>query len=121
MLNTITHRFGVLSEAGFREAMEHVVGEAFGAARVGRRVVGGEEELVYGYSSDAVMEGREHMLVEAKSRVDARDIVLLARKAKLYEETWGMKPRAVILGGYVSPFEDESKLGVDAGPCLGEE
>ncbi|BES81134.1 PD-(D/E)XK nuclease family protein [Pyrodictium abyssi] len=127
VLNTIAHRFGLLTETGFREAMRYVVEEALGAARVERLSLRDEEGLVYGYPAtvdiDLVVRDGEHIIVEVKSRVDPGDVAVLARKARLYERETGTRPRAVILGGYVAPsaYEAAARLGVTVRPYLRED
>ena len=127
VLNTIAHRFGVLTETGFREAMKYVLTDVFGVAEVERLIIRDDEGIVYGYPSevdiDIVVRDREHVIVEVKSRVDAGDVAILARKALLYEKKKGVKPRAVILGGYVSTkaYEAGARLGVEVKPYLKED
>jgi len=126
VLNTIAHRFGVLTETGFREAMKHVLAEILGVAEVEKLTLRDEEGMVYGYPSeidvDIVVKNKEHILVEVKSRVDAGDVAILARKASLYEKETGIKPKAIILGGYITSraYETGARLGVRVVPYLKE-
>jgi len=99
----IAHRFGILSEAGFREAMKYVVEDVLGVAKVEKWVYRDEEGIVYGYPATVevgvVVRDREHVLIEVKSRVSRSDIAELYRIGKLYEKVRGVKPRLLIIGG----------------------
>ncbi len=123
----IAHRFGILSEAGFREAMRYVVEEILGVAKVERWVYRDEEGYVYGYPAtvevDVVVRDREHVLIEIKSRISRIDIAELYRIGKLYEKVRGVKPRLLIVGGFVDPvaYEAAAKLGVEVRPLLRED
>ena len=121
---TIAHRFGVLSEEAFREAMRYVVEDVFGVATVEKWVHRDEEGLVYGYPAvvevDVLVRDSEHVLLEVKSRVSKADVSELHRIGKLYEKVEGKKPRLVILGGFI---DEEAKrlakrLGVEITPIL---
>ena len=105
VLAVIAHRFGVLSEEAFREAMKYVVEEVFGVAMVDRWVYHDREGQVYGYPSivevDVVVRDSEHILLEVKSRVSRADVAELYKIGLLYERVEGKKPRLVILGGFV--------------------
>ncbi len=76
----IAHRFGVISEDAFRQAMS-VVEEILGAIRVERWVYRDEEGLVYGRPAvaevDVAIRDGEHILLELKSRVSKADIAEL--------------------------------------------
>ena len=123
----IAHRFGVLSESGFREAMKYVVEEILGVARVERWIYRDEEGLVYGYPSlvevDLVVRDREHVLIEIKSRVSKGDVAELYRIGRLYEKVRGIKPRLLIVGGFIDPqaYEAAAKLGIEIRPLLKEQ
>ena len=117
-LATVAHRFGVLSEHAFREAVKGILQRYFGATAQ-RWSVYDEEGLVYGYPSmvevDVVVRDGVHILVEVKSRVDAGDVVELSRIARLYEKRVGIRPRPVIVAGYVAgkAREAAARLGVE--------
>ena len=123
---TVAHRFGVITETSFREAMKYVLAEVLGVAEVEKLVMRDEEGVVYGYPAeveiDLVVRDREHIIVEVKSRVDAGDVAVLARKAVLYEKKRKVKPRAVILGGFITSraYEAAGRLGVEIRPYLKE-
>ena len=55
LVTVIAHRFGVISESGFREVLRYVVQEVFKVAEVRRWVYRDESGYVYGYP--AVVEG----------------------------------------------------------------
>ena len=124
VLITIAHRFGVLSEAGFRETMKYVVEEVFGTAIVEKKSLKDTEGIVYGHEAiidiDVLIHDKEHILIEVKSRVSRGDIVELYRIGKLYKKTYKVKPRLVIIGGFIDPiaWETASKLGVEIKPVL---
>ncbi len=127
VLNTIAHRFGILTEVGFRDAMRYVLTEVLGVAEVKKLIMRDEEGIVYGYPSevdiDIAVIDKEHVIIEVKSRVDVGDVAILARKAVLYEKKKGVKPKAVILGGYVTSraYEAGARLGVEVKPYLKED
>ncbi len=123
----IAHRFGVLGEAGFREAMRHVVEEVLGVARVERWVYRDDEGFVYGYPSvidvDLVIKDDKHILVEVKSRVSRGDVAELYRIGRLYERVRGVKPYLVIVGGFIDPeaYRAGARLGVEIKPAFKED
>ncbi len=105
VLSVIGHRFGVLSEAGFGEAMKGVVEEIFGVAEVDRWVYRDEVGVVYGSPAvvevDVLVKDGENILLEVKSRVCKGDVSILARKGELYEKVTKVKPRLAIIGGFI--------------------
>jgi hypothetical protein len=116
VMTVIAHRFGVISETSFREGMKYVVEEVLGAAKVSRLLFRDDNGIVYGYPSDvevdvAVRDG-EHILIEVKSRVSKGDVAELSRIGKLYEMKEGIKPRLLIIGGFVD--EGARKLAAEA-------
>ncbi len=123
-LMTVAHRFGVLSEEAFREALSDILERFFGA-RAYRWVVYDEKGLVYGKPSqvevDVVVRDNTHILIELKSRADTGDVLELTRIARLYEEREGVKPVLAIVAGYVSPQARKlaEKLGVKIYTYLG--
>ncbi len=125
VLAVIAHRFGVLSEEGLREALKYVVEEVLGAATVERKVLRDDEGIVYGHPAiveiDVVVRDGEHVIVEVKSRVFRADVAEAHRIALLYERQTGVRPRALIIGGFVDEqaLELASRLGVDVRPQEG--
>ena len=120
----IAHRFGILSESGFREVMKYVVEEVLGVAKVERWTYRDDEGFVYGYPAvvevDVAIRNGEHILIEVKSRVSKGDVAELSRIGKLYEKVVGVKPRLVIIGGFIDPdtYEAAAKLGVEIRPAI---
>ena len=121
---TIAHRFGILSEEAFRQAMKYVVEDVLGVARVERWIYRDEEGLVYGYPSivevDVAIKDREHVLIEIKSRVSKADVSELYRIGRLYEKVEKVKPRLVIVGGFIDPDTQSlaKRLGVEIIPII---
>ncbi len=126
VLAVIAHRFGVLSETEFREAMKYVVEEALGAGRVEKWVYEDKEGIVYGYPSiievDVLVRDAKHIIVEVKSRVSKGDVAELYRKGLLYERVTKVKPELVIIGGFIdsNAYEAAGRLGVRIRPALKE-
>ncbi len=122
----IAHRFGILTEEGLREAMRYVIQEVLGVAKVEKWVYRDSEGFVYGYPSiievDLVLRDKEHILIEVKSRVDRGDVYELYRIGKLYEKTVGIRPRLLVIGGFIEPraYEIATTLGVEIRPILRE-
>lgn len=122
VLTVISHRFGILTEVGFREAMKYVVEEVLGAAKVEKWSYRDEEGFVYGAASDVevdlVVRDKAHILMEVKSRVSAGDVSELYRIGELYRRVTGVKPRLLILGGFID-FKARGvaeRLGVEVRP-----
>ncbi|WP_062662169.1 PD-(D/E)XK nuclease family protein [Aeropyrum camini] len=122
MMNTIAHRFGILTEEAFRSAMKHVVEEVLGAGVVGRWIHHDKEGIVYGHPSivevDVVVKDGQHVLVEIKSQVTQADVAEMHRIGLLYERAEGVKPRLVIVGGFVDERARAlaERLGVEIAP-----
>jgi hypothetical protein len=111
LVNAVAHRFGVLTEEGFREAMKHVIEEVFGVAKIEKWVYNDTEGFVYERPAvvevDLVIKDREHILLEIKSRVSRGDVVELHRIGELYKRVTGVKPRLVIVGGFMDKGVEE--------------
>jgi len=122
----VAHRFGVLSEEAFREAMRYVIEEVFGTARVERWVYRDEEGFVYGFPAvvevDVLIRDSEHVLLEVKSRVSVADVAKLYKAGLLYEKVEGRRPRLAIVGGVVDgdAARYASRLGVGIIRVVGE-
>ena len=105
LLKTVAHRFGVLSEEAFREAMKGILEEYFGATAE-HWTTYDEEGYVYGHPSevevDVVIKDGVHILVEVKSGVDTGDVLELSRIGELHQKKTGYRPQLVIVGGFVS-------------------
>jgi len=78
--------------------------------------------IVYGYPAvvdiDVVVKDREHILIEVKSRVSRGDVAKLYRVGRLYEEVTGVKPRLLIIGGFIEREARDAvaMLGVEIRP-----
>jgi len=122
VLTVIAHRFGVISETGFREAMKYVLQDLFGIAKVEKVTIYDEKGLVYGHPAnidiDILVRDREHVLIEIKSRTSRGDVAELYRIGRLYEERTGIRPRLVIVSGFIDPeaIETARELNVEIKP-----
>ena len=120
----IGHRFGVISESSFRQAMRYVVEEALGAGKVEKVVIRDEEGIVYGHPSivevDVLVKDRKHILIEVKSRVSRSDVAEIYRIGELYRRVKGVRPELVIVGGLIDPdaYSLAAKLGVEIVPVV---
>jgi hypothetical protein len=78
-----------------------------------------ERGFVYGHPStvdvDVLVRDGEHVIVEVKSRVSKGDVAEISRIGSLYEEKEGVKPRLLIVGGFVDKGAAElaKELGVE--------
>jgi len=123
---TIGNRFGVMAEDAFRSALSGILRKYFGV-EAKRWTYFDRDGVAYGYSSvvevDVVVKDSVHILIEVKSRVDRGDVFELVNKAKLYERVEGVKPKLVIVAGYVDKgaYEAARMLGVEIYTYLGEE
>ncbi len=124
LMAVIAHRFGVISEASFREGLRFVLQEVFGVAEVTRLRLRDPDGLVYGHPAevevDALVRDGEHILIEVKSRVSRGDVAELHRIGLLYERAEGVRPRLVIVGGLIdeSARESAKELGVEIRPAF---
>ena len=122
VLTAIAHRFGVISETGFREAMKYVLQDLFGIAKVEKVTIYDEKGLVYGHPAnidiDILVRDREHVLIEIKSRTSRGDVAELYRIGRLYEERTGIRPRLVIVSRFIDPeaIETARELNVEIKP-----
>ncbi len=105
-----------------------VLGQYTAGVIDGREVPGyrDEEGVVYGYPSmvevDLLIKDDVHILLEVKSRVSKGDVTVLYRKGLLYEKVNGVKPRLVIIGGFIEKgaYEASGRLGVELRPISKE-
>jgi len=127
LVNVVAHRFGVLSEEGFRDAMRYVVEEIFGVARVEKWVYNDVEGFVYEKPAvvevDLVIKDREHILIEIKSRVSRGDVMEFYRIGELYKKVTGTKPRLAIVGGFIDKGVEElaKDYGIEIVPIVTRE
>ncbi len=123
-INVIAHRFGILTDEGFREAMRYVVEEVLGVAKVSRWIYYDSRGIVYQRPSivevDLVIRDGEHILLEVKSRVDKGDLLELYRIGKLYEEVNKLKPKLVMLGAFFTKDVNElaKELEIELRPMV---
>ncbi len=124
LIFVIAHRFGVISESAFREAMRYVVEDSLGAGEVERVVLEDREGIVYGHPSivevDVVIKDDKHVIVEIKSRVSRGDVGEVYRIGSLYERVKGVRPELVIVGGFIDRDAARlaKKLGVRIVPAV---
>jgi len=124
LLAVIAHRFGILSEEGLRSSLKYVIEEIFGVAKVGRWIYRDDEGFVYGYPTtvevDVLIRDKEHILIEIKSRVSKGDISELSKIGKLYEKIEKVKPKLVIIGGFIDEdvYDLAKNLGVEIKPAV---
>ena len=122
VMSAIAHRFGVISEASFREGMKYVVEDVLGVAEVSKFVARDDEGLVYGHPCevevDVVVKDKVHVLIEVKSRVSRGDVAELYRIGLLYEKLKGVKPRLLIVGAFIErgAWDTARRLGVELRP-----
>jgi len=111
LILAVAHRFGVITEEAFREAMKYVVEEILGVAKVERWTYRDE---------DVVVRDEVHILVEVKSRVSEGDVAELNRKARLYEKVTGIEPKFLIIGGLMdsNAWEAARRLNVELRPII---
>jgi hypothetical protein len=127
LVNVVAHRFGVLSEEGFRDAMRYVVEEIFGVAKVEKWVYNDVEGFVYEKPAvvevDLVIKDREHILIEIKSRVSRGDVMEFYRIGELYKKVTGTKPRLAIVGGFIDKVVEElaKDYGIEIVPIVTRE
>jgi len=118
-LDALGARWGVMSEAAFREGLRGVVEEELGL-KVERWTTYDEEGKVFGFSSEvevdvAVKDGKV-ILIEITSHARASDVVLFKRKAELYAEKEGRRPDRLVI---ITPYAEEDakkvaeRLGVE--------
>ncbi|MEM2211003.1 MAG: DUF3782 domain-containing protein [Nitrososphaerales archaeon] len=100
-------RWGVMSEEAFREGIKGLLSKELGV-KVERWIGRDEDGLVYGYPADVeidvAIQNERIVLIEVKSHVRASDIVILNKKAQIYQKKTGKKPDRVII---VTPYVDE--------------
>ena len=120
----IAHRFGVISEESFRQAMKYVVEDVLGVAKVEKWVYRDDDGYVYGYPSivevNVAIKDKEHIIIEVKSRASKADVSELHRIGLLYERREKVKPRLVIIAGFVDSDTHSlaKRLGVEIIPII---
>ena len=105
ILAVIAHRYGVLTEEGLREVLKYVVEETLGVAKVKKMSIDDDKGIVYGHPSkidiDVAIYDKTHFIIEIKSRASRADIYELYKIGKLYEMKTGIKPKLVMVAGFV--------------------
>ncbi len=125
LVTVIAHRYGIITEEAFRQAMKYVVEDALGAGEVSKWSHYDSEGVVYGRPAVVevdvmVRDDGTHVLLEVKSRVSRGDVLELSKVGELYERVMGVKPRLVIIGGFIDRGVPElaKKLGVEVKPVV---
>ncbi|WP_456487730.1 PD-(D/E)XK nuclease family protein [Candidatus Alkanophaga liquidiphilum] len=117
-LDALGARWGLMSEAAFREGMKGIVEKHFGG-HVEQWLYYDEQGLVFGFPAtvevDLLIKDKEHILVEIKSHVRRSDVAMLLRKGKLYERVKGAKPKLVLVSPYIEDAakSDAERLGIE--------
>lgn len=110
-LDALGARFGVVSEAAFREGISLLLKEAGYSARW---TYFDQEGYVYGYPSqvdvDVVVKDGRTLLVEIKSSATRGDLAAFAKKAQLYERATGRKVDGKYLVTYYVGERDPEKF-----------
>jgi len=118
-LDALGARWGVMTEAAFREGLRGVVERELGL-RVERWTAYDEEGRVFGFPSEvevdvAVRDGKV-ILIEITSHARAPDVAIFRRKAELYAEKEGKRPDRLVI---ITPYAEEDakkvaeKLGIE--------
>ncbi|MEL9991481.1 MAG: DUF3782 domain-containing protein [Thermoproteus sp.] len=111
-LDALGARFGVISEAAFREGIGLLLREVGHSAE--RWTYFDQEGYVYGYPSqvevDVLVGGGKTFLVEIKSSVTRGDLAAFAKKAQLYERVAGRKVDGKYLVAYYVGERDPEKF-----------
>lgn len=106
-ISALGARWGLMSEEAFRSALRGLLGKELGL-RVERWIYNDLKGYVYGYSSiievDVALTDEKTILIEVSSHVRASDVLVLKRKAELYEIIVGKKPDRLL---FVTPYADE--------------
>jgi len=118
-LDALGARWGMMSEAAFREGLRGVVEEELGL-KVERWTAYDEEGRVFGYEAvvevDVAVRDGKVILIEITSHARASDVILFKRKAELYAEKEGKRPDRLII---ITPYAEEDakriaeRLGIE--------
>ncbi|MEM3694190.1 MAG: DUF3782 domain-containing protein [Candidatus Bathyarchaeia archaeon] len=111
-IDALGARWGIISEAAFREGLKGLLEEEFGF-RVEKWVRYEDKGFVFGYPSRvdidvAVKDGRM-VLIEVKSHVYRENVYNFRRKGEFYKIIEGKAPARLII---VTPYADEGALEV---------
>ena len=112
------YRWGMASEAAFREAVDYIA-KSLGYHVVGRRLLVDRDGSVTGFPGRelevnvCVKDGR-HMLVEVTMYAKREDLWTLAYASRIYEREVGVKPELILVAPFISPSDRElaERVGV---------
>ncbi len=110
-------RWGLETESAFRNAMEGVLKEHFGA-NVHKWRVFDKDGVVYNHPADvesdlAICNGK-HILIEVKASISDREVRYFYNIGTLYEKLEGVKPELAIVSPFFKPnaIEIAQELGI---------
>ncbi len=124
LVKVIGHRFGVITEEKLRHVLKFVVEDVLKMAKVSKMSLRDEEGIVYGHPAvvdiDVAVTDKEHIIIEFKSRASRGDVAELYCVGRLYEKLMGVRPRLLLVAGYVDPdaWESAARLGVEVRPAI---
>ena len=115
-LGALGARWGLRTEASFREAMKGILEESF-PVKVERYLAKDEEGVVFGRPDqieiDLIIKDGEVIASEIKSSVSKADVLLFLKKVDFYEKKEGVKvKRKVIISPMVEPGVKEFALSL---------
>jgi len=118
-ISALGARWGLVAEEAFREGLRGILEKEFGV-KVEKWRTFDEAGKVFGYPSeveiDVTVKDEELMLIEVSSHVRTSDVYQFKRKAELYVEKTGNRPKRLIM---VSPYADDK--AIEASQRLGIE
>jgi hypothetical protein len=117
-------RWGLQTEAAFREGLRFIIDDRFGA-EVERWEHEDREGVVFGHRArvelDVVVRDGETVVVELKAHVGRADVAEFARTADLYDALHGVRSRRVLISASVDARARglAGKLGIEISTDLG--
>jgi hypothetical protein len=111
MVGIAGYRWGMASEASFREAVDYIA-RGLGYPIVGRRLLVDRDGSVTGFPGRevevnvCVKDGR-HMLVEVTMYAKREDLWTLAYASRIYEREVGVRPELILVTPFISPSDME--------------
>ncbi len=109
-ISALGARWGLMAEEAFREGLRELLEKEFGF-KVEKWRTHDESGKVFGYPSeveiDVAVKNGKVVLIEISSHVRASDVFQFKRKAQLYEEKTGRKPRELMI---IAPYVEEKAL-----------
>ena len=118
-------RWGLHTEAAFREGMQSVLTRRFGA-EVKHWEGFDPDGIVFGHPAsielDLVVRNGGTLLIELKSHVSRGDLVVFHRKAKIYEQVTGSHAERLVVSPSVEPRARElaRDLGIEISTSLAD-